>query len=469
MVEFQVVVIGAGPGGYLTAIKLAQLGQNVALVENDKLGGECLNYGCIPSKTMINTSDMYHKIADLSTQGIEVGSVSVDLSKFQAWKDSITNKLRGGINLLCKNYGVQVIVGTAKIKNKNLIEVINGEEKTEISVGNIIIATGSRANDLENLRFDGKQIISARDVLDLDYVPKSMLIVGGGAIGLELGTALAKFGTQVTILEIMDKLLPGIEKDLVNVVERSIDEIGIRVLLNSEISKVSKESNVVVTIKNNDETINETFEKVLVAVGRRANVENLGLEEIGVELEDNGFIKVNEQMQTNVSNVFAIGDVVGPPWLAHKAYMQGRKLAYHIADVPNNIQIKNIPYAIYTEPEIASVGLTEDEALEKNYDVRIGKFQFAANARAMTSDKSKGFAKVLVDNKTEEVLGVHIVSENASELISEGILGLNMGVKVEDIESSIHPHPTQTEALFEAAMASLDKSVHSFMKKSKTE
>ena len=174
-------------------------------------------------------------------------------------------------------------------------------------------------------------------------------------------------------------------------------------------------------------------------------------------------------MQTNVSNVFAIGDVVGPPWLAHKAYMQGRKLAYHIADVPNNIQIKNIPYAIYTEPEIASVGLTEDEALEKNYDVRIGKFQFAANARAMTSDKSKGFAKVLVDNKTEEVLGVHIVSENASELISEGILGLNMGVKVEDIESSIHPHPTQTEALFEAAMASLDKSVHSFMKKSKTE
>tara|TARA_B100000029_G_scaffold410587_1_gene412561 strand:+ start:15328 stop:16737 length:1410 start_codon:yes stop_codon:yes gene_type:complete len=469
MAEFQVVVIGAGPGGYLTAIKLAQFGQKVALIENDKLGGECLNYGCIPSKTMINTSDMYHKIGDLSSQGIEVGSVDVDLVKFQAWKNSITSKLRGGISLLCKNYGVEVIVGTARIKNENLVEVINGEEKSEISVDNIIIATGSRANDLEHLKFDGKQIISARDVLDLDHVPKSMLVVGGGAIGLELGTALAKFGTQVTILEITDKLLPGIENDLVNVVERSLNEIGIRVLLNSKITKVSKESDVVVTINNDDEMINESFEKVLVAVGRRANVDNLGLEEIGIKLEDNGFIKVNEQMQTNLSNVFAIGDVIGPPWLAHKAYMQGRKLAYHIAEVPNNIQIKNIPYAVYTEPEIASVGLTEEKALENNHDIRVGKFQFAANARAMTSNENKGFAKVVVENKTEKVLGVHIVSENASELISEGILGLNMGMKIEDIESSIHPHPTQAEALFEAAMSSLDKSVHSFMKKSKKE
>ena len=469
MAEFQVVVIGAGPGGYLTAIKLAQFGQKVALIENDKLGGECLNYGCIPSKTMINTSDMYHKIGDLSSQGIEVGSVDVDLVKFQARKNSITSKLRGGISLLCKNYGVEVIVGTARIKNENLVEVINGEEKSEISVDNIIIATGSRANDLEHLKFDGKQIISARDVLDLDHVPKSMLVVGGGAIGLELGTALAKFGTQVTILEITDKLLPGIENDLVNVVERSLNEIGIRVLLNSKITKVSKESDVVVTINNDDEMINESFEKVLVAVGRRANVDNLGLEEIGIKLEDNGFIKVNEQMQTNLSNVFAIGDVIGPPWLAHKAYMQGRKLAYHIAEVPNNIQIKNIPYAVYTEPEIASVGLTEEKALENNHDIRVGKFQFAANARAMTSNENKGFAKVVVENKTEKVLGVHIVSENASELISEGILGLNMGMKIEDIESSIHPHPTQAEALFEAAMSSLDKSVHSFMKKSKKE
>ena len=469
MAEFQVVVIGAGPGGYLTAIKLSKLGHKVALIENDKLGGECLNYGCIPSKTMINTSDMYHKITDLSGQGIEVEAVKVDLEKFQTWKNSITNKLRGGISLLCKNYGVEVISGTAKIKDKNLVEIINGEDKNEVSTEYIIIATGSRANDLENLRFDGNQIISAKDVLDLDKVPKSMLIVGGGAIGLELGTALAKFGTQVTILEITDKLLPGIEQDLVNVVERSLEEIGVRVLLNSKITEMSKESDVVVSIDNNSKTLNEKFEKVLVAVGRRANVENLGLEEIGVELDNNGFIKVNENMQTNVSNVFAIGDVIGPPWLAHKAYMQGRKLAYYIAKIPTDIQIEHIPYAVYTEPEIASVGLTEEKALEQNYDIRVGKFQFMANARALTSNDGKGFAKLVVDNKTHEVLGVHIVGKNASELISEGILGLNLGMKIEDVEKSIHPHPTLTEALFEAAMASLDKSVHSFMKKSKTE
>ena len=469
MAEFQVVVIGAGPGGYLTAIKLSQLGQKVALIENDKLGGECLNYGCIPSKTMINTSDMYHKMPNLSTQGIEFESVKVDLKTFQTWKNSITKKLRGGIDLLCKSYGVEIVFGTAKIRNPNLVEVINGENKKEISTEYIIIATGSRAKDLEDLRFDGNQIISAKDVLDLDKVPKSMLIVGGGAIGLELGTALAKFGTQVTIIEITDKLLPGIEQDLVNVIERSADEIGIKVLLNSRITEISKESEVVVSIKNNDNVSNEKFEKVLVAVGRRANVEKLGLEEIGIKFNSNGFIQVDDKMQTNVSNVFAIGDVVGPPWLAHKAYMQGRKLAYHIAKIPANIQIKNIPYAVYTEPEIASVGLTEESALEQKYDIRVGKFQFAANARALTSDDGKGFAKVVVDNSTHEVLGVHIVGKNASELISEGVLGLNIGMKIEDIESSIHPHPTLTEALFEAALVSLDKSVHSFIKKSKSE
>jgi len=242
LTEFQVVVIGAGPGGYLTAIKLSQLGQKVALIENDKLGGECLNYGCIPSKTMINTSDMYHKMSDLSIQGIEFESVKIDLETFQTWKNSITKKLRGGIDLLCKNYGVEIVFGTAKIRNPNLVEVINGENKKEISTEYIIIATGSRAKDLEDLRFDGNQIISAKDVLDLNKVPKSMLIVGGGAIGLELGTALAKFGTQVTIIEITDKLLPDIEQDLVNVIERSADEIGIKVLLNSRIIEISKES-----------------------------------------------------------------------------------------------------------------------------------------------------------------------------------------------------------------------------------
>ena len=430
MTEFQVVVIGAGPGGYLTAIKLSQLGQKVALIENDKLGGECLNYGCIPSKTMINTSDMYHKMSDLSIQGIEFESVKIDLETFQTWKNSITKKLRGGIDLLCKNYGVEIVFGTAKIRNPNLVEVINGENKKEISTEYIIIATGSRAKDLEDLRFDGNQIISAKDVLDLNKVPKSMLIVGGGAIGLELGTALAKFGTQVTIIEITDKLLPDIEQDLVNVIERSADEIGIKILLNSRITEISKESEVVVSIKNNDNVSNEKFEKVLVAVGRRANVEKLGLEEIGIKFNSNGFIQVDDKMQTNVSNVFAIGDVVGPPWLAHKAYMQGRKLAYHIAKIPANIQIKNIPYAVYTEPEIASVGLTEESALEQKYDIRVGKFQFAANARALTSDDGKGFAKVVVDNSTHKVLGVHIVGKNASELISEGVLGLNIGMKI---------------------------------------
>lgn len=419
---------------------------------------------------MISTSGLYYKMSDLSKQGIELESAKINLKKFQSWKDSTIKKLRNGIELLCNNYQVEIIFGTAKIKSSKTIEITNGENVKKVSTEQIIIATGSRAKDLEYLKFDNQQIISAKDVLELEHVPKSILIVGGGAIGLELGTALAKFGTSVTILEITNKLLPGIEQDLVNVMERSITQIGIKIMLNSKIINVSKNSSEVnITIDNNGTETHEKFEKVLVAVGRQANIESLGLEEIGIKFDDNGFIKINESMQTNVPEIYAIGDVVGPPWLAHKASMQGIKLAYHIAKLQTKIQIKNIPYAVYTEPEIASVGLTEEEASKKKLDIRVGKFQFAANARALTSDESKGFVKVIVDNKTHKILGMHIVGNHASNLISEAILGMNIGMKVEDIESTIHPHPTLTEALSEAAQASLNKSIHSFIKNTKNE
>ena len=436
------------------------------MIENDKLGGECLNYGCIPSKAMINTSDLYYNMNELAEQGIELNSSKINLITFQTWKNSVVKKLRGGIELLCKNYNVDIIFGRAEIKNMNLVEITQGDKKFEISTENIIIATGSRAKDLENLKFDHKQIVSAKDVLEFDKVPETMLVVGGGAIGLELGTSLAKLGTKVTVVEIEDKLLPGIEQDLVQVMEKSITSIGVRVMLNSKITNVNKSSlKVVVSINNNGEDIVEEFDKVLVSVGRQANIENLGLDENKIKVETNGFIRVDESLQTNIPGIYAIGDVTGPPWLAHKASMKGIKLAYQIAKIPTKIQIKNIPYAIYTEPEIASVGLTEEEANTNKLNVSVGKVQLAANARALTTNQTKGFAKVIVDKDTHKILGVHIVGNNASNLISEAILGLNIGMSVEDIESTIHPHPTLTEALFEAAQASLDRSVHTFRKK----
>jgi len=466
MIQYDVAIIGAGPGGYSAALKLAQLGKKTVLIENHKLGGECLNYGCIPSKTIISTSNLFDKISNFNEQGIECDNLSINLPKFQLWKDSIIKKLNNGIEILCKNYNVTIMFGTASIKTKNVIQVNLNNQITKISTDNIIIATGTQPKELENLQFDQELIVSSKEMLETKTIPSSVLVVGGGAIGLELGTAFAKIGSKVTIIEITDSLLPGVDKDLVNVVKKSLSNLNVDVFLHAKILHVEKNATKIkIIIESNEKKIEKTFDKILVSIGRIPNTKNLGLETIGINTDNNGFIEVNKNMMSNIPGIYAIGDITGPPWLAHKASNQGIQVAHFIAKSKESLKDNNIPYAIFTEPEIAIIGISEEEALKKNIKVKIGKFQFSANARALTNKDTNGFVKVVTDQNSNEILGVHIVGPEASNLIGEASLALTMNVKIEDIENTIHPHPTLTEVFMEAAEASLNHSIHSFIKK----
>ena len=466
MVQYDVAIIGAGPGGYSAALKLAQLGKKTVLIENHKLGGECLNYGCIPSKTIISTSNLFNKISNFNEQGIECDNLSINLPKFQLWKDSIIKKLNNGIEILCKNYNVTIMFGTASIKTKNVIQINLNNQITEISTDNIIIATGTQPKELENLQFDQELIVSSKEMLETKTIPSSVLVVGGGAIGLELGTAFAKIGSKVTIVEITDSLLPGIDKDLVNVVKRSLVNLNAEVFFHAKILHVEKNSTKIrIIIESNEKKFEKTFDKILVSIGRIPNTKNLGLETVGINTDDNGFIDVDKNMMSNIPGIYAIGDITGPPWLAHKASNQGIQVAHFIAESKEVLEDNNIPYAIFTEPEIATIGISEEEALKRNIKVKVGKFQFSANARALTNKDANGFVKVVTDQNSNEILGVHIVGPEASNLIGEASLALTMNVKIEDIENTIHPHPTLTEVFMEAAEASLNHSIHSFIKK----
>ena len=466
MARYDVAIIGAGPGGYSAALKLAQLGKKTVLIENHKLGGECLNYGCIPSKTIISASNLFDKISNFNEQGIECDNLSINLPKFQSWKDSIIKKLNKGIEILCKNYNVTIIFGTAKIKTKNVIQVKSNNQITEISTDNIIIATGSQPKELQNLQFDQELIVSSKEMLEIKTIPRNILVVGGGAIGLELGTAFAKIGSKVTIVEITDSLLPGIDKDLVNVVKKSLNNLNVDVFFHSKILHVEKyPTKIKITIESNKNKIEKTFDKILISIGRIPSTKNLGLETIGINTDNNGFVEVDKNMMCNIPGIYAIGDITGPPWLAHKASTQGVKVAHFISKSKEVSQNYNIPYAVFTEPEIATIGISEEEALRKNIKIKVGKFQFAANARALTSKNTDGFVKVVTDQNSNKILGVHIVGSDASNLIGEASLALTMNVKIEDIENTIHPHPTLTEAFMEAAEASLNRSIHSFIKK----
>ena len=466
MARYDVAIIGAGPGGYSAALKLAQLGKKTVLIENHKLGGECLNYGCIPSKTIISASNLFDKISNFNEQGIECDNLSINLPRFQSWKDSIIKKLNKGIEILCKNYNVTIIFGTAKIKTKNVIQVKSNNQITEISTDNIIIATGSQPKELQNLQFDHELIVSSKEMLELNTKPRNILVVGGGAIGLELGTAFAKIGSKVTIVEITDSLLPGIDKDLVNVVKKSLNNLNVDVFFHSKILHVEKyPTKIKITIESNKNKIEKTFDKILISIGRIPSTKNLGLETIGINTDNNGFVEVDKNMMCNIPGIYAIGDITGPPWLAHKASTQGVKVAHFISKSKEVSQNNNIPYAVFTEPEIATIGISEEEALRKNIKIKVGKFQFADNSRALTSKNTDGFVKVVTDQNSNKILGVHIVGSDASNLIGEASLALTMNVKIEDIENTIHPHPTLTEAFMEAAEASLNRSIHSFIKK----
>lgn len=457
------VVIGAGPGGYVAAIKLAQLGKEVLVIEKEKLGGVCLNIGCIPSKALINASHMVDKINIAQEMGFSVstGEQLIDMEKLQVWKDKVVKKLVDGIGTLFKLNKVKHIYGNAFFKDKNHIEVTNSDGKQLVEFNNVIIATGSSSIEIPGFKFDEKKILSSTGALALNKIPKNLVVIGGGYIGLEIGTYLLKLGAKLNIVEATPNLLPTSDPELVGVVSRKLKKKGANIMLETKAKEAKvKGDNVEVTVvtkSGEEQIINADY--VMVTVGRRPNTKDLGLENIGIELE-RGFIKVNKKMQTNVQGIYAIGDVVGGFMLAHKASKEGIVAAEVIAGHKTELDFYAMPAVVFTDPEIASVGMSEKEAIEKGFRPKVGKFPFAALGKALASGESEGFVKIVMDQESENVLGIHVVGHEASSLISEGALAIEMGATAEDIALTIHPHPTLPEAVMEAAEAAMGKAIH---------
>jgi len=464
--RFDAVVIGAGPGGYPAAIRLGQLKVKTAIIEREYIGGVCLNVGCIPSKAVIHAAKTYEKLGKTEELGISVaGKPTLDMKKMQTWKGGVVHKLTSGVRTLLKGNGVTIVEGTAKLEKSgpdgHRITVTGASGTQTIIAKNIVIATGSRPMEIPGFKIDQQRVIDSTGALALDAVPPRMIVIGGGYIGLELGMVYAKFGSKVTVVEATPRLLGSMDKDCVAVVERKLKKMGVEVMLNTKAkSWEDKGDRAVLTVElEGGKTATVDADKILMSIGRRPNTENLGLENVGVKVE-RGFIVADDHLRTNVGGIYAIGDVIGGMMLAHKATKEGEVVAEVIAGHKAAFDVRTIPAVVFTDPEIASTGLTEDEAKAKGHTLKVGKFPFAVLGRALSVNEPDGFAKVVSDAKTGELLGVHIVGNGASDLISEAALAIEMGAVVEDLRLTIHPHPTLSEALMEAAAVALGEAVH---------
>ena len=457
-IRTEVVVIGAGPGGYVAAIRLAQLGKKVVLVDEDKLGGICLNYGCIPSKAMISASGLFNKIKQSSKIGIKTGKVTIDFSKMQEWKDGIVSKLNKGTEFLCKKNNVTIVKGTAVFENSNRLKISNGKNSSYIDFKKAIIATGSKPVELPNFKFDDKKIISSRGALYLKEIPENLVVIGGGYIGLEIGTIYAKLGSKVSIVEMEDQILPGFDKNVVNVIQKNLEKLDVNIYVNAKADKIEN-NKIAIDSKEKGKVLLDA-DKVLVAVGRHPNTKNLGLENTKVKLNEKEFVDVDKNLMTDDENIYAIGDVSVGPMLAHKASMQGKIAAGIIAGEKVSYDNFVVPAVVFTDPEIASVGLSEDEAKDKGIKVKTGKFPFSVSSRAMTREETQGFVKVIANEADDKIIGVQIVGSDASDLISEAALAIKMNSTIEDLASTIHPHPTLSESLMEASEATMGKAIH---------
>lgn len=466
--NFDVVVIGAGPGGYVCAIRAAQLGLKVACIEREYLGGVCLNVGCIPSKAMISAAHFLHKAQhDASEMGIEIKGISVDMKKLAKWKESVSGKMSSGVGQLLKANGVTVLMGTAEFKSKTEISVKSSSGTETVSAKNFVIATGSRPIEIPGFTFDETGIMSSTGALALTEIPEKLVVIGGGYIGLEISGYLSKLGTKVTVVEASAAVLNGVvDPECAQVVARKLTKQGVEILTNVKAKGQKKVAGgFEVTIESGGKELILKANKILVTVGRKPNSDQANLKAAGIVIDEKGFIKVDAQRRTNVPNIFAIGDIACQPMLAHKASYEGVLVAEIISGKNRVYDAKTVPAVVFTDPEIASAGMMESEARAKGYtDLKIGKFPFGANGRAVSLMETDGFVKMIADGKTNILLGVHIVGPEASNLISEAVLAIEMGARMEDLALSIHPHPTLGETMMEAAEATLGHAIHIIQK-----
>ena len=463
--NFDVIVIGGGPGGYVCAIRAAQLGLKTACVESrGALGGTCLNVGCIPSKSLLNLSEAYHKAQkEYQSQGIEFTGLKLNLDKMMASKNKSVQALTKGIEFLFKKNKVTYLKGKGVLFSENDVVVYEGEKKTSYKSKNIVIATGSVPSSLPGIDIDEKNIISSTGALELKEVPKNLIVIGAGVIGLEMGSVWSRLGSKVTVVEYLDHITPGMDKDVSNEFQKILTKQGFEFKLNSKVTSVSNKGNQVEVIFENRQTSkkeNLLADKVLVAVGRKPYTEGLSLNKLGVKKDQQGRLEVNEKLQTSVKNIYAIGDVIKGPMLAHKAEEEGIAVAEIIAGQAGHVNYDVIPGVIYTSPEVAVIGKTEEQLKAENINYKVGKFPFLANSRAKVNNETDGFVKILADSKTDRVLGVHMIGPHTGDMIAEMALAMEFGASSEDIARTCHAHPTHTEAVKEAALAIEKRAIH---------
>ena len=463
--KFQAVVIGGGPGGYVCAIRLSQLGLKTACIESrGSLGGTCLNVGCIPSKSLLNLSEEFHKAQHLSNKGIEIGEVKLNLSKMMKNKDKAVTILTKGVEFLLKKNKVVYFKGVGSFKSKNEILIKDDQNKESlIQAEKVIIATGSVPVSLPGIKFDEKIIVSSTGALKLDQVPKKMVVVGGGYIGLEMGSVWSRLGADVHVVEFLDHITPGMDKEISNEFMKILKKQGIDFHMQHKVETIKK-NNSGASIKTIDKDGNKKdFEcdVVLISVGRQPNTNGLNLKKISVELDEKKRIKTDKNFKTNQDNIYAIGDVIAGPMLAHKAEDEGIAVAENIAGQSGHVNYDTIPGVVYTTPEVASIGKTEEQLKELNIKYKVGKFSFMANSRAKAIDDAEGFVKILADEKTDKVLGAHLIGSHAGELIAEIGVAMEFGASSEDIARTCHAHPTFSEAVKEAALSVDKRAIHS--------
>ena len=465
----QLAVIGGGPGGYVAAFHAADLGMQVTLIDPElNPGGVCLYRGCIPSKALLHAAEIIREAEHAKEFGIEFGKPRIDISKLRSWKDDVVAKLTGGVGQLAKLRKIEHIRGIATFENAGTLKITTNENETyKLSFENAIIATGSSPSKIPGISINSKKVLDSTTALDINEVPGSLLVIGGGYIGLEMGTVYAALGSKVTVVEMTDGILPGVDRDLARELSKRIEQMFESVLLQTKVVGLKKDKNVIKVIFEGDNVKEkeQDFDSVLISIGRKPNSNNLGLENIKVETDKLGFIKVDLQRRTGESSVFAIGDVAGEPMLAHKASHEGKVAVEAFAGKKTAFEPKAIPAVVFTDPEIAWCGLTETEANESGRDVKILKFPWRASGRAITLDRSDGLTKLIVDAKSGRILGVGVAGPRAGELIAEGVLAVEMAALASDLELSIHPHPTLSETVMEAAEMFEGQSTHYYKPK----